>query len=483
MLSLFKSSTSYIVLISALSFLGSCIVNHYDSNYQDFPSNDSIIQTKSYYDFLDPEYYTLKETDLHNFVRFRELEGLSQNNPVSLQEIIPIQWENVNCLYVIQYEDGFEIISADKRSPIPIAIHKSGFFNKSEEIEGFRAHLDLLAEEIWFSLHGELDITEPEILRKIESSLDFWSIVNSEVATIQRYKDNTKGHFFPDPMLPLGHWELVDVESEEIVYDSIPHLITSRWAQDGIYNLFCPDDINQNNDTVRCPAGCVAIAGAQMLYFLHYETGVPVSSPTTGYCITHFSPRHWNQIFDNYSTNTWNLMTSSSSTDTLAALLIGDVGKKLRMDYQWDGSEADTEDLVDDVFAPYGLDCSYIDHYDPIVITSSLISHYPVVCAGRRQTNEGKVGHAFLVDSYKRYRTKTTLHYEWVCDDPNGPVITDYQQEITYSSPHISYYQMNWGYGPDSNNDIWCSLSGIWQYGDRTPYTYHQRMIYNFTID
>ena len=53
--------------------------------------------------------------------------------------------------------------------------------------------------------------------------------------------------------------------------------------------------------------------------------------------------------------------------------------------------------------------------------------------------------------------------------------------EITYSSPHISYYGMNWGQG-GSGNESWCSMEGIWQYQNNPPYVYDREMIHNFTI-
>jgi hypothetical protein len=222
-----------------------------------------------------------------------------------------------------------------------------------------------------------------------------------------------------------------------------------------------------------------------MLFFLHQKDGVPATSPSKGICTGEVYNNNVYQCFWDYSSTTWSSMQPRAIyTDTCAALLIGDVGKKLGMEYSWNGSGADTEDLKDDVFSPYGWDCTYSNNYDVSHITYSLYSGYPVVCAGRRQ-NRGvnKVGHAFLVDKYMLCQTKTTTTYEWIPDNPD-PAGSTYLFEpidsVTYSSPTIHYYGMNWG--QSLNDESWCSLEGIWRYMNNPPYAYNRRMIYGFTI-
>lgn len=116
--------------------------------------------------------------------------------------ITPIEWEGLECLYVLQYQEGYEIISADKRSPIPIAYNDQGNFDFSEDSEVFLEHLNLLAEEIWFSLNGYGDNPGPEAWEMIESSLDFWRMVNADNDYIISMNEHTKG----EPQLPLGRF-------------------------------------------------------------------------------------------------------------------------------------------------------------------------------------------------------------------------------------------------------------------------------------
>lgn len=435
---------------------------------------------------IQEEYY-VTENDLQNYVKFRILEAKCKGQSVILSSISPIRWDSIPCLYVLQYERGFEIVAADKRSPVPIAINSKGTFSECDDPDGFGGHLSLIASEVFLSLAGFLPPASQEEEKNIQESLNFWLLINKQTPIVSNNKldsisegANRGGHF------PQGFWEMVIAESEEEVYDSIPHLTTTVWHQHNIYNLYCPEDRDTLNSIVRCPAGCVAIAGAQMLYFLHNKDGVPSTSPSQGSCTGYVYDNSYIQNFGNHSTSTWASMSSISVVDTCAALLVGDVGKRLHMDYAWDGSGAYTEDLVDDVFSPYGWNCTYLDDYSSSIIINSLQSGYPIVCAGCRTVRGvDKVGHAFLVDRYKRTRTRTRITWRWVDldgDPTNNPILLPPDDEFTYSSPHISYYGMNWGQGNSIANNTWCSLSGVWQYGSLPPYNYNREMIYGFYI-
>lgn len=437
----------------------------------------------------ESEDYSVGEFDLKNLIRFKELERANRK----VLEIIPIEWEGVPCMYVLQYDRGFEVFSSDKRSPFPLVVSRDGTFPRERTDEdSFLGHLDMMAEQIWFLKEGMIgDPSDPETVELINSSLDFWRMVNADEEFLRQNGKRIGKRIPPDTSLfiPEGHWELIGVSTSEEVYDSIPHLTQTRWHQWNPYNDYCPIDRDSTHTHYRkCPAGCVAIAGAQMLYYLHFKEGKPTSSPTTGYCTGTVYEGDVNQHFDNDSSITWALMSAPSSTGYYEALLVGDVGDKLDMNYGYYKSGAYTSDLVEDVFEPYGWESTYVDHYDADIIVSSLLSGYPVVCAGRRlQLGEpGKVGHAFLVDGYKRSRTKTISTYDWVYDNLNYPGFYPYippRLSVSYGTPYITHYKMNWGQGEESpENDVWCSLDGIWQYHDNPPYSFNRQMVYDFSI-
>lgn len=463
-----------------LHILFSCNKITNQENQRNTESQSLSIKTKVFGEGV--EAYLVKEEDIENYITFKKLSNSSFFENNVLKEVIPIEWNNATCLYVMQYENGFEVISADKRSPIPIASSDKGDFISCNDQNGFGGHLETIAEQIWFSLNGYLGDPTPAAEEYVKSSLDFWRLVNGDFKKIERTDKQLRS--------PVsGRWILIDVASEEEVYDSIPHLTTTRWYQRGTYNYYCPEDMDTIGSIRTCPAGCVAIAGAQMLYYLHNKIGVPTTSPGSGSCTGYVFDNTVQQVFWNYSSSTWANMVVPRcyyGTDIYAALLVGDVGKKLGMDYSWSSSGARTEDLVNDVFYPYGISSSHYSGYSSSIIVSSLLDGYPLVCAGYSSAKgTNYIGHSFLIDGYKRYRTKTTYTYEWAPDEPypytprNRP-IDSLKTEITYSYPHISYYSMNWGQYDTTANEIWCSLDGIWQYSNLLPYVYDREMIYNF---
>jgi hypothetical protein len=477
-----KCNSFFIVLLAFLLIMGCSLKQRAD--LIDYQKNLPVL-TKAYFTRGSFDNTSVTETDLQNYIRFRMLEKKAKGNNLVLSDIIPILWADETCLYVIQYEDGFDVISADKRSPVPIAKSSHGFYEEQNNPDGFGGHLNMIAEEVWFLKHGFLIDPLPESEEYIKSSLDFWRMVNADSSFITEFKIDTKGHPIIDPDIPVGHWELVGVRTEEEVYDSIPHLTSTWWHQGNAYNYYCPIDKDTNDVLRKCPAGCVAIAAAQMLYYLHQKDGVPTTSPSSGSCTGFVYDSSYVQNFGDFVTSTWGQMNILSPYDTCAALLVGDIGKKLHMSYHWDGSGAYSEDLPDSVFSPYGWNCDYADYYSSSIITSSLNSGYPVVCGGHRlDRGDNKPGHEFLIDGYKRFRTKTISTYEWVPDNPDPAGSTymfDLRDEISYGTPHILYYKMNWGYGLLSNDESWCSLSGIWTYYTRPPYIYNRDLIYNFT--
>ena len=424
--------------------------------------------------------YRVSESDLQNLVHFRQLQGKFYGKDVQLESITPIEWEGLACLYVLQYQKGYEIISADKRSPVPIASNGIGIFISDDGKEGFMGHLDTMAEQIWYSLNGYGYEPDPEWEDEINASLDFWRMVNADRSFVEQSGDR-----YIDPDAPYGHWELIDIDDYVEEYDTIPHLTRTRWHQLDPYNAYCPK-YNPYYLNERCPAGCVAIAGAQMLYYLHGKDGVPVSSPTQGSCTGYVQYNSVVQTFSNPSSSAWSQMiVPRATTDDMAALLVGDVGKRLHTFYFNDSSSAVFLDLADSVFCNYGWDCDTIAGHQASVIVPSLLSGYPVVCAGSREIRGVKRSHAFLIDSYKRSRIKTIAFYEWVIDNPqpgvNYPPVP-LRREVTYGTPYVTHYRMNWGQNDTIPNSTWCSLDGVWQYDNYPPYTYNQQMIYHFTL-
>ena len=427
-----------------------------------------------------------------NKVNLSDILTLTQGQTVGTRSVAPVP-SKVECitsktndtvLYVSKIQEGgWTIYSSDTRVPAIIAQSDSGSFDELMEIDGARLWIQSIAEDMAIikSLPDEkLNFTEKEI----SSNKAFWESISSPDKYIKENLLQSTRAINKDLILITGHYEYRYSTSYSEVYDSIPRMTVTNWHQDYPYNIYCP--LKSNSNYNHAPAGCVAIAGAQMLYFLHDYYGVPTTAPSEAYCNGNINSYTWDQT--NYTSSIWNYMNMYGS---YAAPFVANVGKRLNMDYGDLGSGAYTSDLVNNVFAPYGISCTYAS-YDTSILKNSLINGMPVLLSARSTytTNTGteKVGHAFIADRYKRTRTVTKNYYEWVYDSypTNTPIpMVPEKIEYTYSSPNITMIGMNWGWGSYYNiSSEWFSLTGDWISSIETSYNWNinRHMIYNFQI-
>lgn len=379
---------------------------------------------------------------------------------------------------------GWTIYSSDTRVPAIIAQSDEGSFETLMQNENARIWIQAIAEDL--QIIKTLDDDKLNFSKEdIERNKSFWSSISSPDLFLKEMQKQNTTRAIGDEIIPPGHFELVESTTYSEVYDSIGSLTTTDWHQNPPYNMYCPKKSSGND---RAPAGCVAIAGAQMLYFLHDYFGVPEEAPSAAYCngtVNDYPNYDWAQY--NYNTSIWAQMNTYGN---FAAPLIADVGRRVNMEYGNNSSSATTSDLVNNVFAPYGISCTY-DDYDVSNLKSSLLSGIPVVISARSKkypTVFQTVGHSFIADRYKRTRTVTRNVYEWVYDfipPEGGPLpLVPGEVEYTYSSPVISMIGMNWGWGYNPSNE-WYSLTGDWYKvvnGNLYNFNISRHMIYNFHV-
>lgn len=395
--------------------------------------------------------------------------------------------DNDTLLYVCgKQEGGWTIYSSDTRVPAIIAQSDEGSFELLMQNENAKAWIESIAEDMRIikSLDDDkLNFSEEEI----ERNKSFWSSISSPDRYVKKMlKQNTTRGIGDDIVFePSGHYELAYSRTYSEVYDSISRLTTTNWHQNYPYNECCPYKVDS---LTRAPAGCVAIAGAQMLYFLHNHLGVPETAPSQAYCnstINAYPNYDWLQY--DYNSSIWSQMNSNGYC---AAPFIANIGCLLGMMYDDLGGEASVGDLVN-VFAAYGITSTY-SSYDTNVVRTSLYGGVPILLAAetlqqRINGNGQQTGvHVFIADRYKRTRNVTENCYEWVWDfiPPDGGPLTLVPETYvyTYSSPEITMIGMNWGWDGSYNiPSEWYSLTGDWiklEYNFNTS----RRMIYNFHI-
>jgi len=459
-----KNNTKIIIIaLGVLVF--SCSVEQRDCQVNK-DSASAFLLTKGAEVGADSPYFVTPE-DIEAYVNMLVMSGTRSKDEVV--GVLPYSKDGEICSYVISYTDGWEMISSDKRGPIFLAKSDVDSFEEAISAEYIRIWIETLLQDI--SVRRGLEeqygrtISEEAKIRE-EESIKFWQVINPN-NPLNEFLVPTKVYDGPIITLPDGHWELFSTVYTPLHTESIGHLCERKWHQNDPYNMFCPPAVL---DTGKCPAGCVAIAGAQMLKYLHDKIGTPVSAPT--------SLTFWGGG-NNYSPNAWNLMATDS---TIAAMLIRDVGHKVGTFYWYDGSGANTEDLVEEVFQPYGIESTY-SSYNSWTALMSLSNEMPVIVGAYRESDPLPGGHAFIIDKCVYNISSVTSTYHWIWDPHTVPV-PELDDSISVSQSIVyTHIGMNWGWDTDDDNLLF-SPSGSWEVLVNPPdpyhYDYDREMIYNF---
>lgn len=380
---------------------------------------------------------------------------------------------------------GWTVYSSDTRVPAVVAQSSSGTYADAMQNEAARLWMEAIAEDmkhIRAAADSALNFTAEEI----SANREFWrSVSDADAYVREKLAAGGTRSFEPNPDLtpvgfPRGHYELASSKYYDEVYDSVPRMTKTLWYQREPCNMYCPQ--MSFTSMLNAPAGCVAIAGAQMLYFLHYKLSVPETAPSKAYCNGSVSTGYdWDQY--DYTSEIWDEMDSAG---TNSGPLIANVGKRVNMNYGDDGSGAYTRDLVNNVFAPYGISCTY-GAYDTGKLTGALLQGIPVLLDAYSTTSGGKSGHAFIADRYKRVRHVTKRTYMWKFDYiPPLTLVAGQPDSIAYvySSPQIDVIGMNWGWGYSDPGE-WYTLTGDWiveSYNWKYNWNINRHMICDFSV-
>lgn len=412
--------------------------------------------------------FALSSADLDNYINYKKLLFKSKGENNKVKSVDPLEFDGDTLLYIFNFDNGWEIISADKRTTRVVSHCDIGNFSIDECIPAVRVWIEGLASDI--AVATEYLNTQQDYQGEVSDNIAFWNLIAGSIM-------GTK----PVP----GNYVLVGVSESEVLYDSIPHLITTQWHQGAPFNRFCPlktDGIN------RAPAGCVAIAGAQMTYFLHNKLSLNLSVPDSAYCHNNVPTNNPQVSYYNWSSSLWSQMATNESN---AAGLIMLIGQMIGINYTNDESTGYIEDLKNDFFPFYNIDCDYCNqnNYDSTIIINQLNAGMPLIAAATDV--QSREAHAFIIDRYKRYRVQTRFDYVWeYVGNPTGPLpyVAPYST-YSYGSPYIKEIGMNWGWYDGAFNDWWFTLfSTGWHLegednsGNPQAYDFddHRVLVYNF---
>ncbi len=156
--------------------------------------------------------------------------GKSQKSLQSCAEIAVI--ENDTFYYVFNANNGFVIISAEKKAIPVLAYSDAGIYDPENIIPPVKMWLDYYQNQL--------------------------SAIRNDV------------EFLPKEKVSLS-WEALEKPSKAHKSTTTPMrpLLTSKWNQTDYYNYYCPLDAASNSNG-RAITGCVATAMAQLMYYFRY---------------------------------------------------------------------------------------------------------------------------------------------------------------------------------------------------------------------
>ena len=391
-------------------------------------------------------------------------------------------------MYIVNYGsgNGWKIFSADRRTPSVLAESNTGAFILDSSNGGQMAWIDRMAvdmQRVKAATDDELGFSDEEIML----NKAIWSGNTPRILDPPSLDDDE------------GFWEVTTTSETEVLYEK-EHL-TPHWDQDEPYNQYCP--LQSNNSVDRAPAGCVAVAGAEVLYYLHTKYGLPSQMVSSAYC--NGDVNNYSRGFSVPTTSVWASMDTtyngSSYSNLPEAILIGFIGHLTGMNYHNTYSWTFPSQLKTNVFNEFGYSC-YDGDYSESMVQTNLSNNLPVIVTASNLLIPADFNiHCFVIDGYRITRVKFTHHHHWVPggllpppgggksglpkSNPNGHA--DYTT-YSYSSPSITKIKINWGWssqwGTTPLNDGWYSLTAGWTVtnGGTYDYNYNFYTIHDFAI-
>ena len=273
--------------------------------------------------------------------------------------------------YVVNYEnnEGFAILAADTKLPPVISIGDEGNFNTQGFIE--------------FTGNGgnTRSRTESELNPAQEIQ---YAIVNNSLLLPQMDFDD----------LPM-------IGSDTTVMLKCLPLVTTKWGQRDPYNYYAP--LVANSNILKTLAGCVPVAGAQVLASLCYHHNW---QPTIQ--LTEEYPIDWSAINKMIYAGTYKFLYGNRSADAMAvASLIRAVGADINASYGSDVTMGNVSTLGN-TFQRLGMSSFLFGNSNSIPsITDSdifdmiIAKNYPVITLATNSVTNGD-NHSFVLDGWLR---------------------------------------------------------------------------------
>jgi len=271
--------------------------------------------------------------------------------------------------YILDFKDsaGFAIISADRRIDYSVlAFTRDGSFNRKTDNLGMAVYLERLEIYLLNSI-AEAELQKDSLLNSILRKLE----VNNVSAINMQSRAPT--------------W---------FVETKIGPLISIQWGQDMPFNGALGQMCNYNpgpppNDS-RYPVGCVATTLIQIQSYWEH----PIIHPASG---TSWTILKSYKQYHNFNDSA-HLSQIERDRRATAKLIVGNLfrqmGTTLNMNYDCDGSGANSQDAVD-YFGRNGYTVSGLGNFNSTVVNNSINNGRPLLIRGCTNANGC---HAWVID-------------------------------------------------------------------------------------
>lgn len=195
------------------------------------------------------------------------------------------------------------------------------------------------------------------------------------------------------------------------------YLLTTRWNQNKYYNTYCPWDVQAGPYyDYRVPNGCVALACSQIMNYHHY--------PHSGKGIISYIPHGYPRQTVYYARHQYNwdaMYDQPGSYANEIAKLAYHMGVAIQMNYNYDGSGANTERAKEELRDVFNYDPSITSYYRGSYLDSAVSIYidalkeeldlrHPIYYSGC--TADFSSCHAYVLDGYDD-EDKFHLNYGW----------------------------------------------------------------------
>ncbi len=508
----------HLLLLALLGLITACSLNELPENLSPLPIEEDglVLQVETRAETykgqsLDQEYFVTAE-DLENFVKYRR--SASKRSDLTVREVKSYGFDTSQTLfYILNYDQGWEVVSADKRIQPTLAHGDSGEFTMECDNDAMKFWMNMLADGVLQMRLGNIaedknaDSTERSADEKgvtFQDNVAFWNAISPSAEATKGGGINipTPGPLLPGDttLLPTHKYYLPHLSETWTESTYYGPYIQTQWGQGYPWNECCP---NIDSVSVQAKVGCAAVATGQMLYYLQDKYNLIIYTPESIICSSDLSKNppkvDWIPFFPNYEL--WDDMATyyferdeiehSDGNVSYVAALLSYLGKFLNMMYEVEGSYIQNHMVVSDCLeVQYNIDCLNNNigiGYSVSTIKNQLKNEALPVIIYTYFNQDNNIGHMWIIDGCYTFRHVIRNYYVLstsLMDSFELGTITKEEAtgyEDTIHSGDGDTFHMNWGEGGDY--DGWYAQStNSWNPTSSSSFVPSQaKIIYDFS--